>query len=87
MRKNKTEETFVDDGHTIVNMNVPGMKGYKTPEEIQHQKEMAELKLSRKEKWAIWKAGLLLLGRMIIMTGLFFGILYCCVMLLFGGIR
>lgn len=86
MKKNKAVDEYVDDGHTIADMNVPGIKGYRTPEEIQHQKEMAELKLTKKEKWAIWKAGLLLMGRMILMTGLFFGILYCCALLMFGGI-
>lgn len=60
---NKKKETFVDDGRTIVNMNVEGMpwhldgprvgKGPKQPGENERQPE--DLQLTKKETRAIIK--------------------------------
>ena len=49
MRNNK-KENYVDDGHTIYNMNVDGVRGY-------HQdNKNNDINLSKKEKHAMIKA-------------------------------
>ncbi len=55
----KDKQTFEDDGRTISNMNVEGMPGYDPHrEKIENPtKQMNELRISRKERWAmIWGA-------------------------------
>ena len=49
MAKNK-KQPFVDDGRTVANMNVPGMKGY-TPHRDEKPLTKAE-KMTRKERRA-----------------------------------
>lgn len=55
----KDKQTFEDDGRTISNMNVEGMPGYDPHREKKEntKKQMNELRISRKERWAmIWGA-------------------------------
>ncbi len=47
----KRKEKYVDDGHTIYNMNIEGFKWYNP----NHDKK-DELYIEKKEKWAIIKA-------------------------------
>lgn len=55
----KDKQTFEDDCRTISNMNVEGMPGYDPHREKKEKtkKQMNELRISRKERWAmIWGA-------------------------------
>lgn len=52
-KEKKKKVKYIDDGHTIYNMNVEGMRGYKKP-------KGDEVYLDKKEKrmlvWAAFKA-------------------------------
>lgn len=48
-----------DDGMTVANMNVEGMRDYVPDKTKRKHREMTDLKLSRKEKWAMIKGAYL----------------------------
>lgn len=50
----KKKEKFVDDGHTIYNMNVEGMRGYQKKVENKNN-----IYVNKKEKYAMVKAAFL----------------------------
>lgn len=52
------KEKFYDDGRTIANMNVDGMKGYQSTKVTKNEKEIKDLNLSKKETRAITKAAI-----------------------------
>jgi hypothetical protein len=54
MNKNKQNPIDEDDGFTVVNMNVDGMKGYVSDSQKKQIKEMRGLHLTKKERRAIF---------------------------------
>ena len=48
-KKKKRQDDFVDDGHTVANMNVEGFRWYKSDA----HKELQGLNLTGAERWAI----------------------------------
>lgn len=60
-RKKKQKDYNDDDGRTIANMNVDGMPWYdeKKEEKEERRKKMQDLKITRKEKWAMIKGAYL----------------------------
>jgi hypothetical protein len=61
MANNKKNDDFVDDGRTVANMNFDSLgnsydRNRKKTRYAEKQREIANLNLTRKEKWAIIKA-------------------------------
>ena len=52
----KKKEKFVDDGRVIAPMDNEYITGYKSKEHRDRRRELQEANLSRKERWAIYKA-------------------------------
>ncbi len=78
MRK-KDKQVFEDDGHTIANMNVPGMPWYDEAASRRAETK-SELELSRSETWAVI-GGALKAGAIIT---LFFAAVFILVVILVG---
>ncbi len=55
-REKKKKEKFVDDGRVIAPMDNEYITGYKSKEHREKRRELQEANLSRKERWAIYKA-------------------------------
>ena len=55
-REKKKQEKFVDDGRVIAPMDNEYITGYKSKEHREKRRELQEANLSRKERWAIYKA-------------------------------
>ena len=55
-REKKKKEKFVDDGRVIAPMDNEYITGYKSKEHRDRRRELQETNLSRKERWAIYKA-------------------------------
>jgi hypothetical protein len=61
MAKDNKKDDFVDDGRTVANMDFDALgnsynRNRKKTRYAEKQKEIADLNLTRKEKWAIIKA-------------------------------
>ncbi|MEG2014392.1 MAG: hypothetical protein RR086_01550 [Clostridia bacterium] len=81
----KKKDKFVDDGHTVADMNVEGMKWYIKPSHKHNLDEIRKLNVTKEEKSAIIRAQLKMLLPIIGVITLFFGILYVIMRLFFGG--
>ena len=55
-REKAPKPVFVDDGRTIADMDYEHITGYKSKEERKKHTEIRSLGLSRKERWAIYRA-------------------------------
>lgn len=79
------KEKFYDDGRSIANMNVEGMKGYQSEKSKKNIEEIKKLNLTKKEQKAITKAAikayipmlLCMLGGFVIAFLLIFGWMSC----------
>lgn len=67
-----------DDGRTISDMNVRGMRGYRSEEEKKNRANANAMNLTGKEKWQLIKAAYARAFKMLLFVGLAF--------LLAGGI-
>lgn len=69
MKKEKKKDDFVDDNHTVANMNVDGFSWYKSEKHKKTEKELGQLGITRSERramiWGAYKAYLPMLGVMI----------------------
>lgn len=68
LQKKKKKEKFVDDGRVIASMDNEYINGYKSKEHRENRQALKEAQLSRKERWAIYKAAL---GHMLPIFGIF----------------
>ncbi len=57
-KEKKKKEKFVDDGRVIASMDNEYITGYKSREARKNREEIRESNLTRKERWAIYKAAL-----------------------------
>lgn len=76
MEKKRKKEEYVDDGRTIVNMNVEGMPWYHRPSidakgDSGHTPEPMTPEEQRRYTWAAVKAGLLIVLVFAVVFGLF----------------
>ena len=55
-KKEKKKEQFEDDGRVIANMDYEHITGYKSRKHRENRQALREARLSRKERWAIYKA-------------------------------
>ncbi|MBQ4269122.1 MAG: hypothetical protein IJB97_05675 [Clostridia bacterium] len=51
----KKKEKFVDDGRVIAPMDNEYITGYKSKEQREKRQALRDAKLTRKERWAIYK--------------------------------
>ena len=79
-KKDKKKEEFVDDGRVIASMDCESINGYRSKEEREKHRELRELDLSRKERWAIYKGAL---GSILPMLGIFVGSLIFIILFLY----
>jgi len=63
-----------DDGRTIVNMNVDGMKGYMSPEMQARKQEIEHLNLTKKERRALFWASYKLVAKSLLIFMTCFGL-------------
>lgn len=75
--KGKKEKKLKDDGRTVANMDIDGMPGHipqrKRHKQTKAQQEWAKIKLTRKERRAMfWGALLAILPWVLLYGGLFF---------------
>lgn len=54
--RKKRKEKFVDDGRVIANMDYEHITGYKSSKHRENRQALKEAQISRKERWAIYKA-------------------------------
>ena len=57
-KEKKKKEEFVDDGRVIASMDHECINGYRSKEEREKHRQLQELNLNRKERWAIYKGAL-----------------------------
>ena len=57
-KEKKKKEKFVDDGRVVASMDSEYINGYKSKEHRENREALREARLSRKERWAIYKAAL-----------------------------
>ena len=55
VKKEKKKEKFEDDGRVIADMDFEHITGYRSKKQRENRKAIQEAKLSRKERWAIYK--------------------------------
>lgn len=55
-KKEKKKEKFEDDGRVIANMDFEHITGYKSRKHRENRQALKEARLSRKERFAIYKA-------------------------------
>ena len=67
-KEKKQKQKFVDDGRVIASMDNEYITGYKSRESRKNREELRESNLTRKERWAIYKAAL---GAVMPVFGLF----------------
>jgi len=53
MNKQPENRDALDDGRTVANMNVAGMPWYRSKKELSAQKQINDLGMTKKEKWAV----------------------------------
>jgi len=63
-----------DDGRTIANMNVEGIKGYKSPEQQAKKADFEQLNLTKKERRALFWASYKLVAKSILVFMIIFGL-------------
>ena len=57
MKKDK-KQPFIDDGRVVADMDCEYITGYKSKKQRKNREELSEMQISRKERWAIYKAAL-----------------------------
>ena len=67
-KERKKKEKFVDDGRVIASMENEYITGYKSSAGRKNREELRESNLTRKERWAIYRAAL---GAVMPVFGLF----------------
>ena len=55
-KEKKKKEKFEDDGHVIADMDFEHITGYRSKKHRENRQAIKEANLSRKERWAIYKA-------------------------------
>ena len=55
-KEKKKKVKFVDDGRVIADMDFEHITGYRSKKHRENHKAIKEANLSRKERWAIYKA-------------------------------
>ena len=65
----KKKEKFVDDGRVIAPMDNEYITGYKSKEQREKRQALRDAKLTRKERWAIYKA---MMANVMPVMGMFF---------------
>lgn len=84
MKKDKKKEEFIDDGRTIVNMNIPGMKGYVSEKAKKELNDPNRVVLTKAEKRAMRRALIKQMSYGLAIITLFFAIIYLVACLMFG---
>ena len=79
-KEKKKKEKFVDDGRVIASMDNEFITGYKSREARKNREELRESNLTRKERWAIYKASL---GAVMPVFGMFILSLVIVILLLY----
>ena len=57
-KEKKKKEKFVDDGRVVASMDCETVNGYRSKKHHDNHRAIREARLSRKERWAIYKAAL-----------------------------
>ncbi|MBE7067930.1 MAG: hypothetical protein E7381_01370 [Clostridiales bacterium] len=57
-KSKKKKEKFVDDGRVVASMDSEYITGYKSRKSRENRKALREANVTRKERWAIYKAAL-----------------------------
>ena len=57
-KEKKKKEKFVDDGRVIASMDDISINGYSSRRARENRQKIRDCDLSRKERWAIYKAAL-----------------------------
>ena len=57
-KEKKKKEKFVDDGRVVASMDCETINGYRSKKHHDNRRALKEARLSRKERWAIYKAAL-----------------------------
>jgi len=81
--KSKKKKKYIDTGVTIANMNVEGMRWYKSSKEIKRKKEVEELGITKKERWAMIKGAFLAYLPIFLLIILGFGLAFLLIFLIF----
>ena len=55
-KEKKKKEKFEDDGRVIADMDFEHITGYRSKKHRENRQALKEANLSRKERWAIYKA-------------------------------
>ena len=55
-KEKKKKEKFEDDGHVIADMDFEHITGYRSKKHRENHQALRESNLSRRERWAIYKA-------------------------------
>jgi hypothetical protein len=55
-KEKKKKEKFEDDGHVVADMDFEHITGYRSKKHRENRQAIKEANLSRKERWAIYKA-------------------------------
>lgn len=80
MKPKKKKEKFDDDGRVIAPMDGEHLNGYKSKEHRENRQALREANLSRKERWAIYKATL---ANVMPLFGMFFISLIIAILFLY----
>ena len=80
MKEKKKKEKFVDDGRVIAPMDSEHITGYKSKEQRENRQALRAEKISRKERWAIYKG---LLANVMPMFMIFMSSLLLAILLLY----
>ncbi|MCL2556212.1 MAG: hypothetical protein FWE03_04245 [Firmicutes bacterium] len=65
-----------DDGRTIVNMNVEGMKDYIAPEKKKEREEIRKLNLTKKERRALFWGAYKVVAQVVLIMAIGFGLAF-----------
>lgn len=57
-KEKKEKQKFVDDGRVIASMDSEYINGYASKQQRENRQALREARLTRKERWAIYKAAL-----------------------------
>ena len=79
-KKERKKEKFEDDGRVIASMDYEHITGYKSRRHRENRQALKEARLSRKERWAIYKAAL---AQYMPIFGLFFASLIFVILFLY----
>ncbi|MBR4943274.1 MAG: hypothetical protein IKZ28_04505 [Clostridia bacterium] len=80
MKRKKKKEEFVDDGRVVASMDYEHINGYKSKAQRENRRALKEVRLSRKERWAIYKG---LLSNLMPMFWMFMASFMVAILLLY----